>query len=52
MPLNNPLHLVAHPNPLKSVTVYSSSMVIPVTGPVIVDGVIASAVYGVILGLL
>ena len=43
MPLNNPLHLVAHPNPLKSVTVYSSSMVIPVTGPVIVDGAVAVA---------
>lgn len=31
MSLDSPLHLAAHPQPLDSVTVYSSPMVIPVT---------------------
>ena len=38
MSLDSPLHLAAHPQPLDSVTVYSSPMVIPVTGPVVLDG--------------
>ena len=43
MSLDSPLHLAAHPQPLDSVTVYSSPMVIPVTGPVVLDGAVAVA---------
>ena len=43
MSLDSPLHLAAHPQPLDSVTVYSSPMVIPVTGPVVLDGAVAGA---------
>jgi cytosine/adenosine deaminase-related metal-dependent hydrolase len=41
MPYHTPLHLLAHPDPRASVTVYSAPLIIPVTGPVIVDGAVA-----------
>ena len=41
MQLDNPLHLAAHPQPLDSVTLYRSPLIIPVTGPVVLNGAIA-----------
>ena len=37
----DPLYAAAHPAPLESVTLYSAPLIIPVTGPVIMDGAIA-----------
>lgn len=37
----DPLHAAAHPQPLTAVVLYSAPLIIPVTGPVIVDGAIA-----------
>ncbi|MBM6699768.1 amidohydrolase family protein [Bifidobacterium pullorum subsp. saeculare] len=39
----DPLHAAAHPEPLEDVTLYSAPLIIPVTGPVIVDGAVAVA---------
>ncbi|MBW3089605.1 amidohydrolase family protein [Bifidobacterium miconisargentati] len=39
----DPLYAAAHPTPLDSVTLYSAPLIIPVTGPVIMDGAIAVA---------
>lgn len=39
----DPLHAAAHPEPLLDVTLYSAPLIIPVTGPVIVDGAVAVA---------
>lgn len=38
---DDPLYRAAHPAPLRQVTLYSAPLVIPVTGPVIVDGAVA-----------
>ena len=37
----DPLYAAAHPAPLTDVTLYSAPMIIPVTGPVILDGAVA-----------
>ncbi|KFI47246.1 amidohydrolase family protein [Bifidobacterium biavatii] len=37
----DPLYAAAHPAPLTEVTLYSAPLIIPVTGPVILDGAIA-----------
>ena len=39
----DPLYAAAHPAPLNEVTLYSAPLIIPVTGPVIMDGAIAVA---------
>ncbi|OZG61148.1 cytosine deaminase [Bifidobacterium myosotis] len=39
----DPLYAAAHPAPLDSVTLYSAPLIIPVTGPVIMDGAVAVA---------
>lgn len=39
----DPLYAAAHPEPVREATIYSAPMIIPVTGPVIVDGAIAVA---------
>ena len=41
MNIHDPLYAAAHPQPLTEVTLYSAPLIIPVTGPVILDGSIA-----------
>lgn len=41
--LQDPIRALAHPTPLNNVTLYSASMVIPVTGPIIPEGAVAVA---------
>lgn len=38
---HDPLYAAAHPIPLDQVILYSAPMVIPITGPVIIDGAVA-----------
>lgn len=38
---HDPLYRAAHPEPLTEVTLYSAPLVIPVTGPVVLDGAVA-----------
>ena len=41
MNIHDPLYAAAHPEPLTQVTLYSAPLIIPVTGPVILNGAIA-----------
>lgn len=41
MTAHDPLYLAAHPEPLQQVTLYTAPLIIPVTGPVIVNGAVA-----------
>ena len=49
MNIHDPLYAAAHPEPLTQVTLYSAPLIIPVTGPVILNGAIAR--YGERLGV-
>ncbi|MDO4913554.1 MAG: amidohydrolase family protein [Bifidobacteriaceae bacterium] len=39
--IHDPLYAAAHPTPLENVTVYTAPLIIPITGPIIINGAIA-----------